>query len=288
MKLFKLETGNFKLDGGAMFGVVPKVLWNKVYPSDANNLCNLSLRCLLIQTEEKLILIDAGIGNKQSEKFFSYYYLNGADSLDKSLHAAGFLPTDVTDVILTHLHFDHCGGAVIKDSRDNYLLKFPNALHWVSKAQWNWALNPNFREKASYFKENIEPIHKSGNLRIIEKEGNFTDEISIRLFHGHSEGLIIPLIKYRHNTIVYTSDLIPTVSHLPSSWICGFDTQPLLTMKEREDFIAEAEEKKYILFFEHDIYTECCTLKKSEKGIRMDKKFTFEEFLNHANQELNI
>jgi glyoxylase-like metal-dependent hydrolase (beta-lactamase superfamily II) len=282
MKLFKLETGNLKLDGGAMFGVVPKVLWNKVYPSDENNLCNLCMRCLLIQTEEKLILVDVGIGNKQSEKFFANYYLNGSESLDKSLQKAGFQPTDVTDVILTHLHFDHCGGAVVKDNKDNFLLKFPNALHWVSKAQWNWSLNPNFREKASYFKENIDPIAKSGNLRFIESEGFFTDDISIRLFHGHSEGLAIPLIKYNNYTVVYTSDLIPTVAHLPSSWICGYDTQPLLSMQERESFLVEAEENKYVLFFEHDIYTECCTLKKTEKGIRMDKKFSFEEFISQT------
>jgi glyoxylase-like metal-dependent hydrolase (beta-lactamase superfamily II) len=279
MKLFKLETGNFKLDGGAMFGVVPKVLWNKVYPSDENNLCNLSLRCLLVQTEEKLILIDAGLGNKQSEKFFGYYYLNGEDSLDKSLHAAGFKPSDITDVILSHLHFDHCGGVVVKDNNDNLLLKFPNALHWVSKSQWNWAMKPNFRENASYFKENIDPVEKSGNLRFFDSEGAFTNEIYIRMFHGHSEGLVIPLIKFGEHTVVYTSDLIPTAAHLPSSWICGFDTQPLLTMQERADFLIEAEERKYVLFFEHDIYTECCTLKKTEKGVGVDKKFTFEEFI---------
>jgi len=263
-----------------MFGVVPKVLWNKVYPSDENNLCNLSMRCLLIQTEEKLILIDAGIGNKQSEKFFSYYYLNGEESLDISLHDAGFQTSDITDVILTHLHFDHCGGAVIRDDRDNYFLKFSNALHWVSRKQWNWALNPNFREKASYFPENIEQIVKSGNLRFIESEGFFTKEISIRLFNGHSEGLIIPIINYNNYKLVYTSDLIPTAAHLPSSWICGFDTQPLISMKEREDFLKEVEANNYILFFEHDYYHECCTLLRSEKGVRMDKSFTFSEFLS--------
>jgi glyoxylase-like metal-dependent hydrolase (beta-lactamase superfamily II) len=284
MDLYKIETGNLKLDGGAMFGVVPKTLWNQVYPADENNLCNLSMRCLLIGTDNKKILIDAGIGNKQDEKFFSHYYLNGDDCLDKSLSANGFTRFDITDVILTHLHFDHCGGAVFKDENERLRLTFPNAVHWVSEAQYNWAMNPNQREKASYFPENIDPIIESGNLHFVEKECWLTPEIQLRLYNGHTDGLMIPFINYKNKTLVYMADLFPTAAHIPASWICGFDTRPLISMEDRNSFLSEALQNKYVLFFEHDIYRECCTLKQTEKGIKMDKSFSLSEFLSTTDQ----
>lgn len=279
MDLFKIETGNFKLDGGAIFGVVPKILWNKVYPADKNNLCNFAMRCLLIREEERLILIDCGIGNKQSEKFFSYYYLNGDDSLERSLSQNNFALNDITDVILTHLHFDHCGGAVTKDNKGNLTPSFREARYWISGPQWKWAMEPNQREKASFLLENIEPIEASGNLHFVNNEMNLTNSISLRFFNGHTEGLMVPVIKYGKYILVYVSDLIPTAAHIPPSWVCGFDTRPLVSIKERNAFMTEVVEKEYILFFEHDIYHECCTLRKTEKGFASDKFFTFREFL---------
>ncbi|MBN1598167.1 MAG: MBL fold metallo-hydrolase [Bacteroidales bacterium] len=276
MKLYKIETGNFKLDGGAMFGVVPKSLWNKVYPADENNMCNLAMRCLLIETNHKLILIDTGIGNKQDDKFFQYYYLNGNDSLLESLQSLNFSPEDITDVILTHLHFDHCGGAVSKNGA-GYILTFPNATHWISGPQWRWAMEPNQREKASYLYENIQPIDQSGKLRFIDTEIAFTKDIQLRFFNGHTEGLIVPFIASKNYTLVYVSDLLPTKAHIPVSWICGYDTRPLISMQERMDFLQSAYKNNYVLFFEHDIFTECCTLQETEKGIRVDKTFTLNE-----------
>jgi glyoxylase-like metal-dependent hydrolase (beta-lactamase superfamily II) len=279
MNLYKIETGNFKLDGGAMFGVVPKSLWNQVYPSDENNLCNLCMRCLLIETAENKILIDAGIGNKLDDKFLSHYYLNGDFSLEKSLSMNGMIPDDITDVVLTHLHFDHCGGAVSKDNLNNLYPTFPNAKYWVSTAQYNWAMKPNQREKASYFQENIQPIVESGKMHFIDKETNLCNEVQLRLFNGHTDGLIIPLIRYKNKTLVFTADLLPTAAHIPASWVCGFDTRPLISMEERNSFLSETVKNNYVLFFEHDIYRECCNLKETEKGIRMDKSFTLSEFL---------
>ncbi len=280
MKLYKIETGNFKLDGGAMFGVIPKSIWNKVYPADENNLCNFSMRCLLVETEDRKILIDTGIGSKQSEKFFSYYYLNGDDSLESSLRSLHIEPEEITDVLLTHLHFDHCGGAVKQDSNGKYLLTFNNAIYWVSQQQWQWAMMPNQREKASFLKENFEPIEKEGKLRFIFKEGPFARNINIRLYNGHTQGLIVPFIQFNSYTLVYITDLIPTTAHIPASWVCGFDIQPLISMEERNKFLTEALSNNYILVFEHDINIECCTLKMTEKGIRMDKSYTFEEIVN--------
>lgn len=280
MKLYKIDTGNFKLDGGAMFGVVPKTLWSKVYPADENNLCNLSMRCLLIDTGGRKILIDTGIGNKQSDKFFSYYYLNGNHSLEASLHAVQITPADITDVILTHLHFDHCGGAVIKNTSGNFTPAFPNAAYWVGKQQWEWALEPNQREKSSFLKENFECLQKEGKLRFINKERHFCNGINLKFYNGHSQGMMVPFIEFHNRTLVFMADLIPTGAHIPESWICGFDTQPLISMKERKQFLTEALKKQYILFFEHDIQTECCTVKETEKGIRMDRSFAFEEIEN--------
>lgn len=277
MKLFKIEAGNFKLDGGSMFGVVPKSLWNRVYPADENNMCNLATRCLLIQEDEKLILIDTGLGNKQSEKFFSYYFLNGADSIEKSLHAHGFNPDDITDVILTHLHFDHCGGAVRKDEKDNFSISFPNANYMVSRKHWNWAMNPNQREKASFLIKNIKPIEESGKLKLLNDSVAFSDNIKLRIYDGHTEGLLIPFIKYLNHTLVFVSDLFPTAAHISASWLCGFDTQPLVSIQEHTSFLEEAADNNYILFFEHDIYRECCTVKRTEKGIQMKKAFPLSE-----------
>jgi glyoxylase-like metal-dependent hydrolase (beta-lactamase superfamily II) len=278
MNLYSIETGNFMLDGGAMFGVVPKSLWNKVYPADKNNMCNLSLRCLLIETKEQLILIDTGLGNKQNDKFFGHYYLNGTDTLEKSLQKAGFNKTDVTDVILTHLHFDHCGGAVEKEGDSGFRPAFPNARFWISGPQWHWAMEPNQREKASFLLENFEPLEKTGTLNFINREGKFNNEIELRLFNGHTEGLMIPFIHYKNRTLVYVSDLIPTAFHIPLSWICGFDTRPLLSMNAHNLFLEEALNKSYTLFFEHDIYHECCILEDTEKGVRMKESFTLRDF----------
>ncbi len=277
MNLFAIEAGNFKLDGGSMFGVVPKTLWNKVYPADKNNMCNLTTRCLLIQEKERLILIDAGLGNKQSEKFYSYYYLNGNDSLEKSLSAHGFTTNDITDLILTHLHFDHCGGAVESDKAGNYKLTFQNACYWVSKKHWDWSKNTNQREKASFLSENIDPIEQSGKLNFVNNASDFSDAIHLKTYNGHTEGLLIPFVKYLDHTLVYVSDLFPTTANIPASWVCGFDTQPLLSMQEHAAFLEEAAENKYVLFFEHDIFHECCTVKKTDRGIQVDKTFPLAE-----------
>ena len=280
MKLIKIETGNVKMDGGAMFGVVPKMLWNKVYPADKNNMCNLSMRCLLIDTGERKILIDTGIGNKQSEKFFSYYYLNGDDSLDKSLKNNGYSHEDITDVVLTHLHFDHCGGAVSKRTENTYEPTFRNARYWISKPQWEWAMKPNQREKASFLKENMLPLEESGQLHFIGNDEEFPDNIEFIFTDGHTQGLTVPVIHYNGKKLVYVTDFIPTSAHVAASWVCGYDTQPLKSFEERNAFLKEAAENRYVLFFEHDIFTECCTVHQTEKGIRLEKSFTFQDFLN--------
>lgn len=277
MKLHKIECGNFKLDGGAMFGVVPKSMWQKVCPADENNMCNLSTRCLIVETSDKKVLIDTGLGTKQSEKFFSYYFRNGNYSLEKSLANSGIKAEEITDVILTHLHFDHCGGAVTQSPEGDTRLTFPNATYWVSGLQWAWAMEPNIREKASFLLENLETLEKSGKLRFVEQETFFSKNIQLRFFNGHTEGLMVPFIDCEKHTLVYVSDLIPTSAHIPSSWVCGFDTRPLISMQEREAFLQEAMNNKYVLFFEHDIHTECCTLKATEKGIRLDKSFPLKE-----------
>jgi glyoxylase-like metal-dependent hydrolase (beta-lactamase superfamily II) len=280
MKLFPINTGNLKLDGGAMFGVVPKVIWSKSYPCDENNLCNWSMRCLLIIDGNRKILIDCGIGDKQSEKFFSNYYLNGEDNLYKSLAACGYTVDDITDVILTHLHFDHAGGAVKWNAdRTGYEVTFKNATYWTSRQQWEWATNPNNREKASFLKENILPIMEKGKLELFDGDCELFPNVSVRIFNGHTEGQVIPFIKYKGKTIVYMADLLPSVAHIPLPWVMSYDTRPLITLEEKKPFMAEAAQNGYILFFEHDIQNECCTLIETEKGVRLKEAFGLAEVI---------
>ncbi len=278
MNLFAIETGNLKLDGGAMFGVVPKSLWQKQYPADENNLCNWAMRCLLIQDEDRLILIDNGIGEKQDHSFLRHYHLNGDATLESSLAELGFKPSDITDMILTHLHFDHCGGSIrLNDDHTAYELAFPNATYWVSRAQYEWATDPNHRESASYLKENIYPIEESGHLKLIEEEGEILPNISVRIFSGHTEGQVIPLINYHGRTIAFVADLLPATTHIPMPWIMAYDTKPLVTLEDKTRFYNEAVPGNYVLFFEHDLYNECCTLKDTPKGVRVDETFKLAE-----------
>jgi glyoxylase-like metal-dependent hydrolase (beta-lactamase superfamily II) len=280
MKIFTINTGNFKLDGGAMFGVVPKVIWNKLNPADENNLCPWAMRCMLIEDDNKLILIDNGVGDKQDEKFFGHYHLHGNDSLDKSLQELGFHHSDITDVILTHLHFDHCGGSITR--KDNKLIPaFPNAHYWSNERHWQWATEPNDREKASFLKENILPIKESGQLQMVRipESGNayFTDSISMRYVHGHTDAMMLPQIKYKGKTIVFMADLIPAVAHLPVPYVMAYDMFPLTSLMEKKSFLQEALDKEYILFFEHDPVHECCTVQQTERGIRMKETFMLSE-----------
>jgi len=274
MNLFAIETGNLRLDGGAMFGVVPKVMWQEQYPADENNLCNWAMRCLLIEDEDRLILIDNGVGNKQDHSFLKHYHLNGEDNLESSLAKFGFKPEDITDMILTHLHFDHCGGSIrYNDDQTALVPSFPNATYWVSRAQYEWAINPNHRESASFLKENIFPIEESGQLKLIEEEGEILPNISIRIYNGHTEGQAIPLISYHGRTLAFMADLLPAVTHIPMPWIMAYDTKPLLTLEDKARFYKEAVPGDYVLFFEHDLYHECCTLKETEKGVRVKETF---------------
>jgi glyoxylase-like metal-dependent hydrolase (beta-lactamase superfamily II) len=280
MKIHVLNTGYFKLDGGAMFGVVPKSLWSRTNPADENNMCSWALRSLLIEDGKKLILIDTGMGDKQSDKFFSHYYLHGNDSLDKSLNKLGFNRDDITDVFLTHLHFDHCGGAVEwNDQKNGYRPAFKNATYWSTKDHWNWAVNPNDREKASFLKENILPIQESGQLKFVEKTGDYSKDIfnnfDVLFVDGHTESMMIPHIHYKNKTLVFMADLLPSVGHIPLPYVMGYDTRPLTTLKEKGIFLNKAMNEKYVLFLEHDAMNECCTLKETEKGIRLDEHFDF-------------
>lgn len=280
MKLHSINTGTFKLDGGAMFGVVPKVLWNKTYPADENNLCTWALRCLLIENNEQRILIDSGIGNKQDEKFLSHYYIKDNDGFDKTLSHTGFKPDDITDVILTHLHFDHCGGAVkYNQEKTVFVPTFKNAAYWLGKQHWDLANNPNSREKASFLKENFVPLFDSGKVKFIEKDKELFENVSVKIFNGHTTGQVIPFIKYNDKTIVYMGDLIPASAHIPLAWVLSYDTSPLISLSEKEIFLNEAAENNYILFFEHDIYNECCTVKKTEKGVRINDSGLLKDFL---------
>ena len=279
MKLHVINTGFFKLDGGAMFGVVPKTLWQKSITPDENNLCTWSMRCLLIEDGNKLILIDNGIGNKQSEKFFSHYYLHGDDSLKKSLKKCGFDNEDVTDMFLTHLHFDHCGGGV-DSNNDKLELAFRNAKYWSNEDHWQWATVPNPREKASFLSENILPMQASGHLNYVPLDGTSPfAQFDIATFDGHTDKQMLPKIRYKDKTIVFMADLLPSTGHIPLAYVMGYDTRPLLTMTEKEKFLKEAADNEYILFLEHDALNECCTVKHTEKGVRLDRTFPLSEIL---------
>jgi glyoxylase-like metal-dependent hydrolase (beta-lactamase superfamily II) len=282
MKIHTIETGLFKLDGGAMFGVVPKSLWSRTNPADDQNLCTWAMRCLLIEYSDRLLLIDTGIGDKQSEKFFSHYHLKGNDSLIGSLHKLGFSASDVTDVLLTHLHFDHCGGAVKwNKDRTSFETVFPNAHYWSTELHWEWAIHPNPREKASFLQENILPIQETGQLKMIERNGQLTKGIfpgiDILFVDGHTESMMIPHIHYQGKTLVFMADLLPSTGHIPLPYVMGYDTRPLITLEEKSSFLERATENEFILFFEHDSLHECCTLHKTEKGIRLDQTFRFAE-----------
>jgi len=285
MKLYSINTGYFKLDGGAMFGVVPKSMWNKINPADENNLCSWALRCLLIEDGNRLILVDNGNGDKQDAKFFSHYYLHGDDTLDKSLAKYGFSKDDITDVFLTHLHFDHCGGSIIREG-DKLVPAFKNATYWSNKKHWDWAVYPNEREKASFLKENILPIEESGKLQFIEVTGaadgklgetSFTENISIRFVSGHTECMMLPQIKYNDKTVVFMADLLPSAGHIPIPYVMAYDMFPLTTLNEKKSFLKEAVEGDYILFFEHDQVHECCNLQQTERGVRAKDYFKLED-----------
>lgn len=283
MKLYPIETGNFKLDGGAMFGVVPKTIWNKTNPADANNLIDIAARCLLIEEENRLILIDTGMGNKQSEKFFGYYSLWGSHSLDKSLAKYGFHRDDITDVFMTHLHFDHCGGSVQwNKDKTGYEPAFKNAKFWTNKNHWEWATKPNPREKASFLSENILPMQESGQLHFIQRpEGDFLEksELGFGIFFvdGHTEKQMIPHIHYKGKTIVFCADLLATAGHIPIPYVMGYDTRPLLTMPEKSKLLHTAVEHNHYLFLEHDAHNQIVTVQNTEKGVRLQDVFTTDE-----------
>jgi glyoxylase-like metal-dependent hydrolase (beta-lactamase superfamily II) len=307
MKLYSINTGYFKLDGGAMFGVVPKTIWNKINPADENNLSSWALRCLLIEDGNRLMLVDNGNGDKQDAKFFSHYHLHGDDTLEKSLAKYGFTKDDITDVFLTHLHFDHCGGS-IKREGDKLVPNFKNATYWSNSLHWYWATHPNDREKASFLKENILPIQESGQLKFIDDDtpvinDNITNEekleslymlfgedskelsptlpftysIDIRIVNGHTAHMMLPQIKYNGKTVVFMADLLPSAGHIPIPYVMAYDMYPLTTLKEKKFFFKDAIENDYILFFEHDPVHECCTLQQTERGIRPKEFFRLEE-----------
>lgn len=278
MQLYTINAGYFKLDGGAMFGVVPKSIWSKLNPSDEHNMCNWALRCLLIESEGRLILIDNGMGDKQDSKFFSHYYLNGTDTLDGSLARHGFTREDITDVFLTHLHFDHCGGSIMRQG-DQLVPAFPNAIFWSNEKHWQWAVTPNDREKASFLKENILPIRESGQLQFVDTTQGieFARDFSIRFVNGHTESMMLPQLKYKGRTLVYMADLIPSLSHVPIPYVMAYDTRPLDTMVEKKEFLEEAVQGDYLLFFEHDPVVEVCSLQMTERGVRSKEVLRLED-----------
>lgn len=269
MQLYTIDTGLFKLDGGAMHGVVPKSMWNKVNPADENNMCSWAMRCLLVEQDGRLILVDTGIGTKQDEKFFGHYYLHGDDSLERSIQAKGFSMEDITDVFLTHLHFDHVGGAVKREG-EKLVSTFKNAVYWSNKAHWDWAVHPNDREKASFLKENILPLEESGQLKYIDvPDGEeWIKDFRIRYVNGHTEAMMLPQIRYKDKTILYAADLLPSMHHISLPWIMGYDMRPLDTLNEKKKLLSEAVSKEWLLFFEHDYKNEMCSLQLTDKGIR--------------------
>ena len=278
MKIYPIQSGNFKLDGGAMFGVVPKSIWGKTNPSDSQNLIPMSTRCLLIEDGERLILVDTGLGSKQTEKFFSHYALFGNFSLDSSLAAQGFHRDEITDVFLTHLHFDHCGGSIQWNrDRTGYEPAFKNANFWSNQQHWDWAVHPNSREKASFLKENILPIQESGQLNFVSENPFQQLGFDVIIMDGHTEKQMLPKISYQGKTIVFMADLLPTTGHIPLPYIMGYDIRPLQTLKEKKDFLNEAADNEYFLFLEHDAYSEICTVKHTEKGVRLKATHQFKD-----------
>ncbi|MBL7841177.1 MAG: MBL fold metallo-hydrolase [Cyclobacteriaceae bacterium] len=278
MKLHVIDTGFFKLDGGAMFGVVPKSIWQKTNPADTNNLCTWAMRSLLIEDGKQLILIDNGIGDKQDDKFLSHYHLHGDASLISSIRKAGFSENDITDQFLTHLHFDHCGGGV-KMLNGKPVLTFPSATYWSNKDHWEWATKPNKREKASFLKENILPMQESGNLKFTELNSSPFSQFDILYVSGHTDKMMVPKIRYKDKVICYMADLLPSTGHIPLAYVMGYDTRPLITLDEKERFLNEAADNQYILFFQHDPVNECCTVIRTEKGVRLDRTFKLNEIL---------
>lgn len=285
MKLYPIEAGNFKLDGGAMFGVVPKTLWERTNPADQNNRIEMASRCLLVEEGNQLVLIDTGMGTKQEASFFKHYDLWGSYRLEDSLLEVGFHPEDITDVFFTHLHFDHCGGGIKYDA-GQFVPTFKNANYWVHEAHWKWAIQPNPREKASFLPENIQPIEASGQLKFIKDSGPFIEQtpfpFSIQLVDGHTEKQMLPLIDYKGEKILYAADLIPTVGHLPLAYIMGYDTRPLLTLNEKESILNHAMKAGFLLFLEHDPYHELISLKNTEKGVRMKEHYKFKSYFSEG------
>ena len=280
MQLYTIDTGFFKLDGGAMFGVVPKVLWSRTNPADENNLCPWAMRSLLIEDGNRLILIDNGIGDKQDDKFLKHYYLHGDVNLHSSLAKHGFYADDVTDVFLTHLHFDHCGGSVKwNKDRSGFEMAFKNAKYWSNADHWEWATKPNNREKASFLRENIIPIEEAGHLNFVENPNKIFNNFSALFVNGHTQAQMIPHITYKDKTIVFAADLLPSTGHIPLPYVMGYDTKPLVTLGEKEKFLTEAAEREYIIFLQHDNYSECCTLQQTEKGIRLKDTFALNKIL---------
>ncbi|MEQ8910070.1 MAG: MBL fold metallo-hydrolase [Vicingaceae bacterium] len=278
MKIYPIPTRNFKLDGGAMFGVVPKSLWQRTNPADSNNMCSWALRCMLIEKGDRLMLIDNGMGEKQSEKFFSYYYLHGDDSLENSLRINGFHPDDITDVFLTHLHFDHCGGGIKwNKDRTGYEATFKNATYWSNRRHWKWATEPNDREKASFLKENILPMEEFGQLKFVDDEQENFDWFEIFYADGHTDAQMIPIIDYQEKKLVFMADLLPSAGHIPLPYVMGYDTRPLKTLEDRKKFYKRAVEEEMYLFLEHDAQNEVITLKDTEKGARLDQVHTFQD-----------
>ena len=281
MRIYPIQTGNFKLDGGAMFGVVPKSIWQKTNPADSNNMIEMGMRSMLIEDGNKLILIDTGMGNKQSDKFFGYYYQFGDFSLDTSLASYGFHRDDITDVFLTHLHFDHCGGSIQwNKNQTGYEPAFKNAKFWSNQEHWNWATNPNPREKASFLEENILPIQESGQLNFISENSFQQVGFDVLKMDGHTEKQMLPKVFYQGKTIIFMADLLPTIGHIPVPYVMGYDTRPLLTLPEKEKFLNAAADHNYYLFLEHDAYNQIITVKHTEKGVRLNEVFTFDQLFN--------
>ncbi|RYD52873.1 MAG: MBL fold metallo-hydrolase [Sphingobacteriales bacterium] len=280
MKLYAVNAGHFKLDGGAMFGVVPKSLWHKANPADENNMCSWALRCMLVEHGERRILIDCGMGDKQDEKFFSHYYLHGEDSLERNLSKHGLGYEDITDVFLTHLHFDHCGGAVKRTSDGALVPAFPNAKYWTNRAHWDSATHPNAREKASFLKENILPLQEHGVLHFVDAADGeeWLPGFRIRIVNGHTDSMMLPLLTVGAKTLLYCADLLPSMHHIPLPWVMAYDMRPLQTLQEKEPILREAATNGWTLFFEHDPRIECATLVQTEKGIRVDRQLTLAEW----------